>query len=73
MKLEPFLAQRSPEWSELEALVARYGVSGPSMSAAELRRLGALYRAAAADLAVARRCFPDARGTWRLQALVASA
>jgi uncharacterized membrane protein SpoIIM required for sporulation len=39
----------------------------------ELRRLGTLYRSAAADLAVARRSYPDTAGTRRLQALVASA
>jgi uncharacterized membrane protein SpoIIM required for sporulation len=73
MNLERFLSERSGDWSELEALVARYGVTGGSLSAEELRRLGALYRAAAADLAVARRCFAGSGGTLRLQALVASA
>jgi uncharacterized membrane protein SpoIIM required for sporulation len=73
MNLERFLADRSGDWSELEALVARYGVAGAGLGADDLRRLGTLYRAAAADLAVARRSFPGSGGTLRLQALVASA
>ncbi len=43
--------------------------SGPS----EILRLGKLYRIAAADLALARRTFPQAAGTERLQGLVISA
>lgn len=46
---------------------------GNNLGPDELRRLGTLYRSAAADLAVARRSFPDTGGTRRLQALVASA
>ena len=53
--------------------MGRAGVSGGHLGPAELRRLGTLYRASAADLAVARRSFPDTGGTLRLQALVASA
>jgi uncharacterized membrane protein SpoIIM required for sporulation len=73
MKLERFLAERSGDWSELEALLARAGVSGANLDPNELRKLGTLYRSAAADLAVARRSFPGTGGTLRLQALVASA
>jgi uncharacterized membrane protein SpoIIM required for sporulation len=73
MKLERFLAERSGDWSELEALLGRAGVSGHDLSTGQLRRLGSLYRSAAADLAVARRSFPGTSGTLRLQALVASA
>jgi uncharacterized membrane protein SpoIIM required for sporulation len=73
MKLERFLAERSRDWSELEALVGRAGVSGGALSPEELRRLGTLYRSASADLALARRTFPGTGGTLRLQALVASA
>ena len=73
MKLERFLAERSGEWSELEALLGRAGVSAQNLTPGQVRRLGALYRSAAADLAVARRSFPGTSGTLRLQALVASA
>jgi uncharacterized membrane protein SpoIIM required for sporulation len=73
MKLERFLAERSGEWSELEALLGRAGVSGHNLTPGQLRRLGTLYRSAAADLAVARRSFPGTSGTLRLQAMVASA
>jgi uncharacterized membrane protein SpoIIM required for sporulation len=73
MKLERFLAERSRDWSELEALLARAGVSGRNLTPEELGKLGHLYRSAAADLAVARRSFPGTGGTLRLQALVGSA
>ncbi|HXQ60788.1 MAG TPA: stage II sporulation protein M [Acidimicrobiales bacterium] len=73
MKLERFLAERSGDWSELEALLTRAGVVGSKLGPDELRRLGTLYRSAAADLAVARRSFPDTGGTRRLQALVVTA
>src|SRR5471032_2782192 len=73
MKLERFLGERSGDWSELEALLSRSGVSGANLGPDELVRLGSLYWAAAADLAVARRSFPNTSGTLRLQALVASA
>jgi uncharacterized membrane protein SpoIIM required for sporulation len=72
MNLERFLEQRSGDWAELESLLSRGGVSGGHLGPEELRRLGSLYRAAAADLAVARRSFPHTSGTLRLQALVAS-
>ncbi|HXZ62773.1 MAG TPA: stage II sporulation protein M [Acidimicrobiales bacterium] len=73
MKLERFVAERSPDWSELDGLVARSGGMSTALTPSAMRRLGQLYRAAAADLAVARRSFPDAEGTRRLEALVASA
>jgi uncharacterized membrane protein SpoIIM required for sporulation len=73
MKLERFLADRSADWSELEALLARSGGQGAKLAPDELRRVGVLYRSAAADLAVARRSFAHTNGTLRLQALVASA
>lgn len=73
MNLERFLADASPRWTELEGLVSRAGATGAPLTAAELRRLGALYRSAAADLALSRRSFPDTEGTLRLQALVARA
>jgi len=73
MKLERFLADRSGDWAELEALLSRSGVSGGNLTPDELMRFGTLYRSAAADLALARRSFPGTTGTLRLQALVASA
>ncbi|HMK62462.1 MAG TPA: stage II sporulation protein M [Acidimicrobiales bacterium] len=73
MKLERFVAERSPEWSELQGLLARSGGMSTALTPSEMRRLGQLYRAAAADVAVARRSFPEAEGTRRLEALVASA
>lgn len=73
MNLERFLADATPRWTELEALVSRAGTAGAPLTATELRCLGALYRSAAADLALARRSFPGTEGTLRLQALVARA
>jgi len=73
MQLERFLEQRSGDWSQLEALLGRGGVTGTRLTPGELRRLGTLYRAAAADLAVARRSYPDSAGTRRLHALVQTA
>ncbi|HUB71735.1 MAG TPA: stage II sporulation protein M [Acidimicrobiales bacterium] len=73
MNLERFLAERSPQWSELETLLARAGPAGTALTPNDLQRFGELYRAAAADLAVARRSFPQSQGALRLQALVASA
>jgi uncharacterized membrane protein SpoIIM required for sporulation len=73
MNLERFLAERSSDWSELESLLRRAGVTGTRLSPADVLRLGTLYRAAAADLAGARRSFPASAGTQRLQNLVASA
>jgi uncharacterized membrane protein SpoIIM required for sporulation len=73
MKIERFLAQRTDDWAALDSLVAKAHGRSSRLSPAEIRRLGLLYRSAAADLALARRAFPDAPGTRRLQMLVASA
>jgi uncharacterized membrane protein SpoIIM required for sporulation len=59
-----FVAERSPDWDELERLL------GERLDKDGVRRLGPLYRAAAADLAVARRAFPGDPLTARLHALV---
>ena len=67
------MAERSPEWAELEGLVKRSRGQGRKLEPSEIYRLGALYRLAVADLAVARRSWPDVSGTLRLQALVVSA
>src|ERR1700728_3448402 len=42
MKLERFLAERSGDWSELEALLGRGDVSGGKAGPDELRHLGRL-------------------------------
>jgi uncharacterized membrane protein SpoIIM required for sporulation len=73
MKLERFLAERTDAWEELEALVQRADGRVGRLPADEIMRLGELYRMAAADLALARRSFPLAAGTLRLQGLVIAA
>ena len=70
MTLERFLAQRSSSWSELQSLVERAKGRADRLSPGEMRRLGLLYRKAAADLSLARRRYPDSPGTARLDALV---
>jgi uncharacterized membrane protein SpoIIM required for sporulation len=58
MNLDRFLHDREPSWSELRTLVGRAKGRPERLGPARLRRLGQLYRAAAADLALARRRFP---------------
>ena len=71
MNLERFLREREPAWNELTELVrkahGRADRLGPEISL----RLGSLYRAAAADLAFARRRWPGDPVTRRLETLVA--
>jgi len=71
VNVERFVAVRTQDWAALEDLVGRAGGRGERLSPADVLRLGHLYRSAAADLAFARRHFPAAAGTTRLQALVA--
>ena len=59
MNLDRFLQEREPSWSELRGLVADAKGRAARLGPARLRRLGALYRSTAADLALARRRFPD--------------
>lgn len=73
MNLERFVAERGTDWAELERLVGRSKGRGGKLAPQEIYRLGALYRSAVADLAVARRAWPDASGTLRLQSLVTNA
>jgi uncharacterized membrane protein SpoIIM required for sporulation len=73
LKLDRFLAERSPEWAELDGLLGRAGTTGARLSTEDLLRLGTLYRSAASDLAVARRYFPGSGGELRLRNLVARA
>jgi len=57
--LDEFVADRTPTWTELEGLVERGGTSPARLGSAGVLRLGACYRAVAADLAFARRRFPS--------------
>jgi uncharacterized membrane protein SpoIIM required for sporulation len=73
MKLDAFERERGPAWAELAALVAAARGRPERLRPVDLRRLGALYRAAAADLATARRKWPGDPVVARLSPLVASA
>ena len=58
MNLDPFVAERRASWDELDALLQAAKGRPERLGAQRVRRLGELYRSAAADLAVARRRFP---------------
>lgn len=73
MNLERFERERGSEWGELEGLVERARGRPERLGPAGLRRLGALYRAAAADLALARRRFAGEPVVRRLERAVAPA
>lgn len=73
MNVATFVRDGEASWSELEQLVARAGSRPERLGAADVRRLGVLYRASAADLAYARRRFADDPVTVRLGALVVRA
>jgi len=68
-----FLEQRRARWGELDALVGQAGRRAESLGPDGVRRLGALYRASAADLALARRRFAGDPAVARLEALVTRA
>ncbi|MEW6477713.1 MAG: stage II sporulation protein M [Actinomycetota bacterium] len=70
MNLDAFVRQRTAEWDELSRLVASAGSRPERLGPAAVRRLGATYRAAAADLAFARRRWPGDPVTVRLEDLV---
>ncbi|HZQ76841.1 MAG TPA: stage II sporulation protein M, partial [Acidimicrobiia bacterium] len=70
MNLETFVRERTAEWEELGRLVAGAGSRAEQLGPAGVRRLGATYRAAAADLALARRRWPGDPVTVRLEDLV---
>jgi uncharacterized membrane protein SpoIIM required for sporulation len=65
-----FQAERAQAWATLEAALQRAGDRPERLGPAGVRELGELYRAAAADLAFARRRFPRDPLTRRLEALV---
>ncbi len=73
MTLERFIDARGAVWRELELLVAEAGRRPERLGPERALRLGALYRAAAADLATARRRFPGDPAIARLEALVGRA
>jgi uncharacterized membrane protein SpoIIM required for sporulation len=70
MNLDAFVRERTPEWEELRALVEAAGRRPEQLGPAGVRRLGSTYRAAAADLALARRRWPGDPVTVRLEDLV---
>jgi len=67
---EEFVAARRARWDELDALAGRGGRTSARRDPERLRRLGTLFRATAADLAVARRRFPGDPLVVRLEDLV---
>jgi uncharacterized membrane protein SpoIIM required for sporulation len=73
VNLERWLSQRRPEWEELEAAVAAASGGAERLGPDGVRRLGALYRTAAADLAFARRKFSADPVVGRLEDLVSRA
>lgn len=70
MNLDRFVRDRQPSWAELEQLVARSKRRPERLGPEGVLRLGALYRGAAADLALARRSFPGDPVVPRLEQLV---
>jgi uncharacterized membrane protein SpoIIM required for sporulation len=73
MNLDRFLRERRPDWAELDALLRRSGRRPQRLGAERVRRVGALYRRAVADVALARRTFPGDPVTLMLEDLVARA
>jgi len=67
VNLELFRDRRRASWQELDVLVRR---SRRKLGPDEVLRLGALYRGAAADLALARRAFPAESVVPELEQLV---
>jgi uncharacterized membrane protein SpoIIM required for sporulation len=73
LNLKRFLAEGGDRWDELEELVGRAGRRPESLGPQGVRRLGALYRHAAADLGVARRRWPQDPVVARLELVVGRA
>ncbi|MCA1682404.1 MAG: stage II sporulation protein M [Actinobacteria bacterium] len=71
MTLDGFLTAREPDWQRLRDALRRARGRPERLGAAGALELGALYRSAAADLAVARRRFPGEPVIDRLETLVA--
>lgn len=70
MTLSRFLDDRTPSWDALESLLRRAGTRPERLGADGVLELGAAYRAAAADLAHARRAYPGDPVVERLELLV---
>jgi uncharacterized membrane protein SpoIIM required for sporulation len=73
VNLQHFVGDRQARWEELDLLVRRAGRRASSLGPDGVRRLGSLYRATSADLALARRRFPGESVTSRLEQLVVRA
>jgi uncharacterized membrane protein SpoIIM required for sporulation len=73
VNLERFAHERGDAWSDLDALVETAGRRPERLGAANVRRLGELYRAAAADLSLARTQWPGDPVTLRLEQRVGRA
>ncbi|MDQ1456447.1 MAG: hypothetical protein QOH28_2067 [Actinomycetota bacterium] len=67
--LDEFVRDRAAIWTELEQLLQRSGNSPARLGPAGVLRLGACYRAVAADLAFVRRRFPSDPIVGRLERL----
>ncbi|MEA2213784.1 MAG: hypothetical protein QOF83_3732 [Solirubrobacteraceae bacterium] len=73
MNLEAFLAARQPDWTELDELSRRARGRPERLGPDGVLRLGALYRAAVADLARGRRAFGPDPAVRSLEQIVARA
>lgn len=73
MNLDRFIADRRPSWDELDSLLAEARGRPERIGAEKMRRVGSLYRSAAADLALARRRFPAEATVAALEDLVGRA
>jgi uncharacterized membrane protein SpoIIM required for sporulation len=71
--LGSFVRDRQAGWNELDQLIRQSKGRPERLGPGGVRRLGALYRGAVADLALARRAFPDDPASRSLERLVASA
>jgi uncharacterized membrane protein SpoIIM required for sporulation len=70
VNLEAFLRSRQADWTELDGLVRRARGRPERLGAEGVRRLGALYRRAVADLARGRRASPGDPAVRSLEELV---
>jgi uncharacterized membrane protein SpoIIM required for sporulation len=70
VNLEAFLDEREPAWSSLETVLAKAKGRPDRLGVEQALELGRDYRAAVADLAVARRRFPGDPVVERLERLV---
>ena len=73
MNLDRFINDRGSTWKELAALVSGARRKPERLGPSRIRALGNLYRAASADLAIARQQWPGDPVVTRLETLVGSA